>query len=215
MLFDDSLVRFKAHEVLNNTNVVLVVMRRVGLSVSATDLSNRISASSIASKNAIAIGNGQNSEIQSQRRKQKTNLEFCLNPTRRKLNSESQRLQMAASAVRQKISKATSISHPSNHGTKSSNSDDSYDPGKDRLRKRNSSRKRARKKWLKKRKIAGTAATAIQVAVKRKRRKKGDIDRSAEVQRKASRRKAGDIDRSGEVKRKASRRKAGDIDRSC
>ena len=36
LIFDDSHVAFKAHELLNNTNVVLVVMRRIGSSIHTT-----------------------------------------------------------------------------------------------------------------------------------------------------------------------------------
>ena len=93
-------------------------------------------------------------------------------------------------------------------------SDSTYDPEDDKMKKRATSQKKAKLKWIKKRKRTGSDATAIQVEVKRQRRIRGEIDRREEVLRKSKRRRCGQINRSDEIQRKALRRRAGDIDRS-
>ena len=93
-------------------------------------------------------------------------------------------------------------------------SDDSYDPEDDRKAKRDNSGNKAKRKWLKKRKSTGPAATKRQVVIKQQRRARGEIDRSGDYQRRSKRRRCGDIDRSDEIMRLTLRRNAGDVDRS-
>ena len=177
-------------------------MRSIGSLISPTILSDRVFNSLVASENTPALTNKQNLEVKNRPKKRKTSSKICCNPIRRKLCTDTLRLHVTASAARPKSSKKSSISHTSKHGRRPPNSDDSYDPEEDTLSNRNISCRRARRKWIQKRKKAGSAAKVLQVAVKRKRRNKGDIDRSGEIQRKTSRRKAGEIDRSGEIQRK-------------
>ena len=93
-------------------------------------------------------------------------------------------------------------------------SEESYDPGDDRKRTCDKNHKKARRKWLRKRKRGGPAARAGDVALKQQRRNRGEIDRSGEIQRQAFKRAAGEVDRSGEIQRKAFKRAAGEVDRS-
>ena len=60
-------------------------------------------------------------------------------------------------------------------------SEESYDPEDDRKKKRDKSRKKAKRKWLEKRKRAGPAERTREVAIKQKRRSRGEINRHAEL----------------------------------
>ena len=73
VLFDDSDVAFKAREILNNTDVVLVVMRSIGSMISPTVLSNRVLNSPVACENTPAITNKQNLQVKNRRKKRRTN----------------------------------------------------------------------------------------------------------------------------------------------
>ena len=78
-------------------------------------------------------------------------------------------------------------------------SEESYDPEDDRKKKMDKYRKKAKRKWLRKRKREGPTAWAGDLALKQQRRCRGEIDRSVEIQEKSKRRRCGDIDRSDEV----------------
>ena len=73
VLFDDSDVAFKAREILNNTDVVLVVMRSIGSITSPTVLSDKVSNSPVACENTPAITNKQNLQVKNRRKKRRTN----------------------------------------------------------------------------------------------------------------------------------------------
>ena len=72
----------------------------------------------------------------------------------------------------------------------------SYDPEDDRKAKRDNSANKAKRKWLKKSKSTGPAATKRQVVIKQERRTRGETDRSGDPQRRSKKRRCGDIDRS-------------------
>ena len=52
-IFDDSTVALKAHEIFNNTDFVLVVMRSIGSLMSPTILSDRVFISPVESDNQL------------------------------------------------------------------------------------------------------------------------------------------------------------------